>query len=78
MRPQAKMSPITMTTAKKLFHDAGGSICRRCINRKYNLNLKRTDCLYGLAYPGVCTSCGAVQNIVTSLRLRGKIKLLLR
>jgi len=67
-----------MMTGKVIFQNAGGDICRRCINRKYDLSLKPSDCLYGNGYPGVCRSCGAVQNIVTGLRLRGKIKLLLR
>ena len=67
-----------MMTEKAVFQNAGGDICRRCINRKYHTNLKRSDCLYGIPFPRVCTSCGAVQNIVTGLRMSGKIKLLFR
>ena len=67
-----------MMTGKDIFQSAGGDLCRRCINRKYHTNLKRTDCLYGIGYPCVCGSCGEVRNIVTGLRLRGKIKLLFR
>ena len=67
-----------MMTEKVIFQSAGGDICRRCINRKHHANLKRSDCLYGIGYPCVCTSCGEVRNIVTGLRLRGKIKLLFR
>jgi len=67
-----------MMTENAVFQNAGGNICRRCINRKYHTNLKRSDCLYGIGYPCVCASCGTVQNIVTGLRLLGRIKLLVR
>ena len=67
-----------MMTERNLFQNAKGNICRRCINKKYHTNLKRSDCLYGIGYPCVCGSCGTVQNIVIDLRLRGKIKLFFR
>lgn len=67
-----------MGNGKAVFQNAGGNVCRRCINRKYHANLKKRDCVYGIGYPGVCGGCGTVQNIVTGLRLSGKIKLLFK
>lgn len=53
----------------------GRDICRRCINRLFHVHLKPTDCLYGLPFPQRCRACGEMRNIVTGLRLSGKMKL---
>ena len=54
----------------------GREICRRCINQIYRAHLKPRDCRYGIPYPQECPCCGRVHNIVTSLRLTGRLKLL--
>ena len=55
----------------------GGSVCRRCINRKYRVKLEPSDCIYGM-YPSPCAVCGDVHNIVIGLRTGGKMKLLFK
>lgn len=54
----------------------GANICRKCINREYQVNLKPSDCEYANPFPSLCACCGEPKNIVTGLRLTGKLKLL--
>ena len=56
----------------------GGEICRRCINAAYRAHLTPQDCRYGYPYPSRCFRCGEVHNIVTGLRLSGRLKLLFK
>ena len=41
-------------------------MCRTCINRRYGSSLRREHCNYW-QYPGKCTSCGEVRNIVADV-----------
>lgn len=54
----------------------GANICRKCINREYDVHLKSSDCLYHNPFPSICSCCGEPKNIVTGLRLTGRLKLL--
>ena len=51
-----------------------GTTCRRCINKKYALELEPADCIY-LPYMYPCKKCGEMRNIVGKLRWRSRIKL---
>ena len=53
----------------------GRDICRRCINQLFGVHLKHKDCRYGVPYPQRCRACGEMRNIVTGLRMTGKLKL---
>lgn len=52
-----------------------GKMCRRCINQKTHINLKRKDCVY-MMYPYKCLSCGAISNIVCGVRWQSRYKIL--
>ena len=64
-----------ISTIYQRFH---GDICRRCINETYRVNLTPNDCFYGAPFPQLCPNCNTMQNLVSALRLTGKIKLLFR
>ena len=53
-------------------------ICRRCINEEFSAALTPNDCIYGYPFPMNCNCCKEMRNIVTNLRLSGKIKLLFK
>lgn len=67
-----------MATEQDIFNRLGKTICRRCINREYGVELKPEDCVYDIPFPARCRNCGEMRNIVTGLRLRGKMKLLFK
>ena len=67
-----------MTTLDSIMRKAGGPVCRRCICRQYDVDLKREDCVYAYPFPQTCAVCGEYRNIVTGLRLSGRLKLLLK
>ena len=52
-----------------------GTSCRRCMNSQLHLKIKPKDCEY-LYYPYPCRCCGKRSNIVVSLRLFSRWKLL--
>ena len=43
--------------------EALGRMCRRCINRVYDVKLSPNDCRY-LHYPYPCRCCGQMKHIV--------------
>lgn len=49
-------------------------MCRACINEQLGLSLSREDCQYW-QYPGKCSSCGQVCNIVADLVFWQKVRL---
>ena len=64
---------LTLEPVKKRF---GDYICRRCLNKRYFVNLNKEDCRYG--YYAICPSCKEPRNIVVALEASGKIKMLLK
>ena len=67
-----------MATEQDVFNKLGKTVCRRCINREFGVDLNPEDCTYENPFPELCSNCGEIRNIVTGLRLRGKIKLLFK
>ena len=65
-----------MLTAEKIRKQQGDYICRRCINRLYDADLERKDCLYG--FFALCRCCKKEANIVTGFTTSGKLKLILK
>ncbi|MCC8167984.1 MAG: hypothetical protein LIO37_01405 [Clostridiales bacterium] len=64
-----------MIAYKELKGDGLGKTCRQCLNERYHLKLKPTDCIYyGYKYP--CIRCGQVGNIVIGIRRISRWKLL--
>ena len=53
-------------------------ICRRCINKEYDVELQPSDCIYAFPFPLRCSRCGEQRNIVGDLRISGKVKMILR
>ena len=49
-------------------------MCRTCINEQLGLSLSREQCHYW-QYPGKCSSCGQVRNIVADVVLWQKVRL---
>ncbi|MBR5309913.1 MAG: hypothetical protein IKU42_02160 [Oscillospiraceae bacterium] len=47
-------------------YELSKNLCRECVNREYGLELTRNDCEYW-SYPGTCSCCGEVKNIVTGV-----------
>lgn len=66
-----------MLTMKRIHRDLGGNPCRRCINERYGTNLQPSDVGYFI-YPVVCTKCGKPGNVVTGVKISGKLKSLLK
>ena len=65
-----------MKTLYALREEYGGELCRRCINEVRGVRIERTDCWYAdTPYPTRCARCGELRNIVTALRLSGRLKL---
>jgi len=63
-----------MTDVRKIRARFGGSICRRCINRAYHVNLQPSECRY--SYPQRCPVCGQERNLVLDVSHTGRWKLL--
>lgn len=66
-----------MANMKKINEKLGSNVCRRCINKKFNVSLEPKDCSYWM-YPNQCSVCGEVHNIVTGLSSSGKMKMLFK
>lgn len=60
-------------TIKRSMND----ICRSCLNEELHIDLEPVDCYY-LMYPQMCRRCGEMKNIVTDIRWRKRIRLLLK
>ena len=58
-------------------NELGRSICRGCLNKKYNLDLTPEDCGY-IMYPMVCTACGKVSHIVADIKFSKRISMRFR
>ena len=65
-----------MLTTRRIKNKFGDNICRRCINRKYKVNLEPVDCRYGYHY--MCPCCKKVHNIVVGFSRSGRVKMLFR
>ncbi len=65
-----------MLSVKPIEDRFNSPICRRCINRKYHVSLKKEDCVYGYLYK--CPVCHENRNIVVGFRASGKLKMLLK
>ena len=65
-----------MITGNRIKKDFGDYICRKCINKHYDVSLEQEDCVYGYYYR--CRSCKETQNIVIDLKLSGKLKTILK
>ena len=50
------------------------TLCRKCLNKRFDLNLKREDCRYNF-YTGQCSECQKVKNIVTGVAILKRWKL---
>lgn len=65
-------------TYKELKKYALGHMCRSCINKVFGIQknkLIRDDCEYN-PYMGRCINCNDMRNIVSGLKLSGKVKLI--
>ena len=67
-----------MAAIKDIKKKFGGLICRSCINKEYNVNLNRSDCIYGIPFPDICRCCEEHKNIVTDFTFGGKLKMLFK
>ena len=54
----------------------GHTVCRRCINEAFQVELEPKDCHYGGPYLQECQVCKNMHHIVVGLTLSGRIKLL--
>ena len=66
-----------MANMKRITEKLGTNVCRRCINKKFKVNLEPKDCRCWM-YPGECSVCGEVHNIVTERSPSGKMKMLFK
>lgn len=55
-------------------YEISRNLCRECINSEYGLELTRDDCEYW-KYPGTCSCCGEVKNIVTGVMFLKRFKI---
>ena len=65
-----------MINAEPIKKKYGDYLCRRCINKRYDADLKREDCRYG--YAQKCRWCGEMRNPVIGFTASGKLKMLLK
>ena len=65
-----------MLTMKPIIIRHGDYICRRCINRGYEVHLAHRDCRYG--DPHECPCCKKTSNIVVGWTLSGHVKMLFK
>ena len=63
-----------MLSLKPVVIEYGDYICRRCLNRRYEVHLAHRDCRQ--SEPRECPCCRKVGSMVTGLRLSGRMKLL--
>lgn len=66
-----------MVSMKTVIRDFGRPVCRRCINKRYHVNLQPQDFQYQEPYPRLCPNCKEVHHIVSGLSFTGKVKLLI-
>lgn len=66
-----------MANMNTIHRDLGNTVCRRCINKFYDVDLQPDNCVYAM-YPSQCDACGNVHNIVVELRTSGKMKLMFK
>ena len=68
-----------MSIMSKIQKQYGDNICRRCINKRYHVNLQPKDCHYAdMGFVKVCPRCRQEHHIVEGLTFSGRIKTLLR
>ena len=67
-----------MLSMKTVIRDFGGSVCRRCINKQYHLDLQPRDCRYQDPYPRLCPNCKEMHHIVGGFSFTGKLKTLIQ
>jgi len=65
-----------MFIMRRIHDQYGDNICRRCINKRFHVDLQQEDCLYGYMYK--CPGCKQGRQIVVGLTLSGKLKTLLK
>ena len=65
-----------MLSANAIRKKYGDYICRRCINKKYHVQLEPKDCVYGYLYK--CRCCGQERNIVVGFTPSGHARMLLK
>ena len=63
-----------MLSLKPIVLEYGDYLCRRCMNRRYDVHLAHRDCRE--TSDSECPCCRKVGNVVTGLKLSGHIKLL--
>ena len=64
-----------MASMESIHEALGPNVCRRCIRKRYKVNLLPEHCVYA-HFPGEYSCCGEPHNLVIGLRLSGRIKLL--
>lgn len=64
-----------MANMESIHEDLGPNVCRHCIKKRYKVDLRPEDCIYA-HFPGNCSCCKEPHNLVTGLKLSGRLKLL--
>lgn len=64
-----------MLTLKPVILDYGAPLCRRCLNRSYDVHLAHRDCREAPS-PMPCPCCQKPGKVVVGLKLGGHWKLL--
>ena len=67
-----------MATMRTIRDSLGTSVCRRCINDYFNVNLEPGDCRYDGEYLQFCQVCEQMRHIVVGLSFSGKLKLMMK
>ena len=57
---------FTLLKYRHFKREALGKQCRECVNERYELQLRREDCLYWI-HPVTCIRCGQLRNIVMDI-----------
>ena len=58
---------------QKILLEYGGYLCRRCLDRRYNVHLSHRDVRES---EGTCACCKKDGRLVVNLKLGGRIKML--
>ena len=66
-----------MASIEQVKQHFNGSVCRRCINNAYKVNLTRGDCHY-YYYPRNCACCKEMKNIVSGFTISGRVKMIFK
>ncbi len=64
-----------MLSLRPVLLEYGDYLCRRCLNRRYEVHLAHRDCRESPS-PHPCPCCKKTGSVVTGLRMGGHIKLL--